>query len=175
MPTARAIVTLLCLALLAAMLGTALHLQSAADEARADAKSASQQAAGLAAALKQSRQETTLARKSVQVVTKYVDRVQVIQAAAKTITKEIPVYVTPSADASCVVTAGFVRIHDAAAAGTAADPATGNPDAPAAGIALSDVAGVTADNYAQYHTVAAQLTALQDYVATSCQATPASP
>ncbi|EPU0247605.1 hypothetical protein ACVT5C_005968 [Pseudomonas aeruginosa] len=44
-------------------------------------------------------------------VTQYVDRIQFVEQAAKTIVKEIPVYVTPEADASCDVS-GFVRLHN---------------------------------------------------------------
>ncbi|MGU2118659.1 hypothetical protein ACSEN8_03465 [Pseudomonas aeruginosa] len=44
-------------------------------------------------------------------VTQYVDRIQYVEQAAKTIVKEIPVYVTLEADASCDVS-GFVRLHN---------------------------------------------------------------
>ncbi len=63
-----------------------------------------------------------LAKGTTRVVTQYVDRVQVVRERGDTITKEIPVYVTPTADAACAVPVGFVRIHDAAAAGVT--PAT---------------------------------------------------
>jgi hypothetical protein len=52
-----------------------------------------------------------------RVVTEYVDRVQVIEKRGQTIIKEVPVYVTNDDDAHCIVPAGFVRLHDAAAAG----------------------------------------------------------
>lgn len=61
-------------------------------------------------------------------VTQYVDRIQYVEQAAKTIVKEIPVYVTPEADASCDVS-GFVRLHndaiDRLAAGSADEAAKG--------------------------------------------------
>ena len=44
------------------------------------------------------------------------------------------------------------------------DPAPGNPDAPAPGVALSTVASTVTDNYTTCHTTAAQLSALQDWV-----------
>ncbi|HBO9867506.1 TPA: hypothetical protein L5G00_001267 [Pseudomonas aeruginosa] len=56
-------------------------------------------------------------------VTQYVDRIQFVEQAAKTIVKEIPVYVTPEADASCDVS-GFVRLHNDALDRLAA----GSPD-----------------------------------------------
>jgi len=72
----------------------------------------------------------------------------VIQARTVTLIREVPVYVTPAADARCVVPLGFVRFHDAAAAGEAVVSASaGGPlDAPA-GIELSAVAATLADNY----------------------------
>ncbi|QWP79489.1 hypothetical protein J5226_21235 [Lysobacter sp. K5869] len=105
-----------------------------------------------------------LARAEARIEVRYVDRVQVVREKAQIITREVPVYVTPNADAACVVPVGFVRLHDAAAANEPAGPATGNPDAPAEGVALSDVAAVVADNYATAHENAEQVTGLQDYV-----------
>lgn len=103
------------------------------------------------------------AEATVQVVTKYVDRVKVVRKTGDTIIKEVPVYVTAEADAACVLSRGFVRLHDAAAAGRIPEPA-GGADASLAGIALSAVAGTVADNYGRCHENAEQLTALQDWV-----------
>ncbi|QWF19122.1 hypothetical protein [Lysobacter capsici] len=105
-----------------------------------------------------------LALASERVVVRYVDRVQVVRANAQIITKEIPIYVTPTADAACTVPVGFVRLHDAAAANQPTGTSPGNLDAPAAGVALSDVAGAVADNYATCHANAEQVIGLQDYV-----------
>lgn len=72
----------------------------------------------------------------------------VIQTRTITLIKEVPTYVTPAADARCVVPVGFVRFHDAAAAGSPVLPATpGGPlDAPS-GVDLSAVAATLAENY----------------------------
>lgn len=100
---------------------------------------------------------------TVQVVTKYVDRVQVVREKGADIIKEVPVYVTREADAACVLPRGFVRLHDAAAANEIPGPA-GSADAAPAGIALSTVAATVADNYERCHENAAALTALQEWV-----------
>ncbi len=65
-----------------------------------------------------------------------------IRTVTRTLIKEVPVYVTPDDDRRCVVPVGFVRIHDAAAAGIrpVPDPA-GRPDDAPSGLALSAVAG----------------------------------
>ncbi|MFX7930435.1 hypothetical protein ABTK36_19965, partial [Acinetobacter baumannii] len=57
-------------------------------------------------------------------VTQYVDRERVIRLKGDTIIKEVPRYVPVQADAACVVPRGFVRLHDAAAAGTVPNPDT---------------------------------------------------
>lgn len=106
--------------------------------------------------------KTKQAEATVQVVTEYVDRIQTVRLAGQTIIKEVPVYVPAQADAACSLSRGFVRLHDAAAAGSLPGPASG-PDATPAGIALSAVAGTVADNYQRCHENAAQLTALQDW------------
>ena len=110
------------------------------------------------AAVRQRQAEAT-----VQVVTRYVDRVRVVREKGDTIIKEVPIYVPVQADAACTINRGFVRLHDAAAAGELPEPAR-DPDAPAAGLALSAVAGTVAANYQTCHENAEQLRALQAWV-----------
>jgi len=178
MPSARLTLTLLCLAILAALIGGALWQEGRIDAAQA-------QAAQMKGERDQARGETELAKraaelagKQIRVVTKYVDRVQVVREAAQVITKEIPIYVTQKADAACPIPAGFVQLHNAAAAGTAPDAANaGDPDAPAPGVTLSAITETVSTNYATYHTLSAQVVGLQDevgllhdYIRTSCAA-----
>lgn len=97
------------------------------------------------------------------IVIKYVDRIQVVEKRGATIIKEVPVYVPAQADAACTVNAGFVRLHDIAAATgqlPAPDPASG-AYAAGSGVALSTVAETVAGNYTSCHGNAEQLTALQ--------------
>ncbi len=111
-----------------------------------------------AAAIRERQAQTT-----VQVVTQYVDRVRVVREKGDTIIKEVPIYVPVQADAACTIYRGFVRLHDAAAAGVLPEPAR-DTDAAAAGIALSTVAGTVATNYQTCHETAEQLRALQVWV-----------
>lgn len=108
--------------------------------------------------------EARASKITTKIVTEYVDRVRVIREKGQTIVKEVPVYVTPKADAACVVPRGFVRVHDGAARNQPPGAPEATDDAPA-GIALSAVAEITADNYRTYHEVAEQLRALQQWVA----------
>ncbi|MBN5012500.1 hypothetical protein JY406_07825 [Stenotrophomonas maltophilia] len=130
------------------------HATAALDSATRDLASANAEKKDLASKLE-------LAQSTTRVVTEYVDRVQVVHERAATITKEVPVYVTPNADAACSVPVGFVQLHDAAAAGIPPAGSAGDPDAPATGVTLSAVAETTAGNYSQYHAAAEQVTALQ--------------
>jgi hypothetical protein len=103
------------------------------------------------------------AEATVQVVTKYVDRVQIVREKGDTLIQEIPVYVPVQADAACTVHRGFVSLHDAAAAGQLPEPAR-DADAPAEGLALSAVAATVVSNYQTCHENAEQLKALQDWI-----------
>jgi hypothetical protein len=100
---------------------------------------------------------------TVQVVTKYVDRIQVVRQIGDTIIKEVPIYVSPDSDARCTLPVGFVRLHNAAAENRIPGPA-GNSDATAAGVAISAVAETVADNYTRCHANAGQLMALQEWI-----------
>jgi len=125
------------------------------------AQAAEKQNARLAEAFAQG-QELGVVRDKV--VTKYVNRIQVIEKKGATLIKEVPVYVSAKADAACTVNAGFVRVHDYAAAEQplpAPDPA-GDADAAPSGIALSTVAETVAGNYTSCRQNSEQLTSLQE-------------
>jgi len=94
-------------------------------------------------------------------VTQYVDRERVIRLKGDTIVKEVPRYVPIEADAACAVPRGFVRLHDAAAAGTVPDPNPGGINAAPSGVALSAVASTVAGNYTDSLANSEQLKTLQ--------------
>lgn len=109
-------------------------------------------------------EELRLEREKERVVTRYVDRVRVVREQANTIIKEVPIHVTAQADSRCDVPVGFVSVHDAAARNLPLDQPAGDPDAPAAGVALSDVAVTVAGNYGTCHEIREQLISLQAYI-----------
>ena len=129
-----------------------------ASHVQAQWDAAIQQQALQTAAIRERQSQAT-----VKVVTQYVDRVRIVREKGETIIKEVPVYVPDQADAACTINRGFVRLHDAAAAGDLPEPAR-DADAAATGIALSAVAGTVAANYQTCHENAEQLTALQVWV-----------
>jgi len=121
-----------------------------------DAATAKQQQA-------QAQSQTRQAEATVQVVTQYVDRIQVVREKGDTLIQKVPVYVPVQADAACTVHRGFVSLHDAAAAGEL-PAAPGATDALAEGLALSAVAATVVTNYQTCHENAEQLKALQDWI-----------
>jgi hypothetical protein len=121
------------------------------EQAKADAANLS--ATARTAIVRQRQAEAT-----VQVLTKYIDRVRTVHVAGETIIKEVPVYVPAD---SPDLPSGFRLHHDAAATGQLPD-ATGIADAPA--VPAQDVAATVAENYLTYRKNAEQLTALQEWV-----------
>lgn len=111
---------------------------------------------------------------TVRVVKEYVDRIKVVEGVTTTIEKEVVRYVSPAADAGCVVPVGFVRVHDAAASGAVPETAPGDYDS-ASGVALSAVASTVNANYGEFHKVAARLTACQAFVRGQYEATNGEP
>ena len=98
-----------------------------ASHVQAQWDAAIQQQALQTAAIRERQSQAT-----VKVVTQYVDRVRIVREKGETIIKEVPVYVPVQADAACTINRGFVRLHDAAAAGDLPEPAR-DADAAATG------------------------------------------
>lgn len=97
--------------------------------------------------------ETEAAEAQVEI--RYVTQTQI---------REVPVYVTPAADDRCIVPSGFVRLHDAAAAGRALPESAGEPHDAPSGVALSAVGETVVANYGTYKAVSRQLIDLQRWV-----------
>jgi hypothetical protein len=125
------------------------------------------EAVAVADALKASEKARKQERKA-QVITERVStaheaKAVQIRTVYRDIIREVPVYVTAQADAACVVPAGFVRVHDAAAAGRVPGP-PGQSDDAASGVAISAASGVIVQNYGTYAEVSQRLTDLQAWV-----------
>ena len=118
-----------------------------------------------AATLRQSRTVDLVRQRQAEVtervVTQYVDRVRTVREAGETVIREVPVYVPTQCDADGRLPAGWRVQHDAAAAGSPADPA-GFADA--APVAPDTAAETVARNYLACRLNAEQLIALQAWV-----------
>jgi hypothetical protein len=108
--------------------------------------------------------EASAARADVRILTHYVDRTRVVRDTTHQLQREAPRYVTPATDRAYPLPVGFVRLHDAAAAGVLPGPA-GAADAQAADVAASEAAVVIAGNYGTCHELREQLIALQAWAA----------
>lgn len=85
-----------------------------------------------------------------------------VRTVTKTITQEVPVYVTAQTDARFPVPWGFVRLHDEAARGVSASPADpGRPDDAASDVTASEAASVVVTNYGACNAAIQRLTDLQ--------------
>lgn len=141
-------------------------LKTQRDEARAQAEAlrlAEQAAARRASAVASHQVAVTTAAASSETAAQ--ERIRVVY---RTITEKVPQYVTPAADARCIVPIGFVRGFDAAAKGAPDVPgpsaAAGQSDDAASGVELSTVLGVTVSDFGAANANAEQLSALQDWV-----------
>lgn len=148
---------LLGIALLGALAGYAWLTGQRIDAAETRATTAESSAAA-------ARSDLAASQASEHIVTKYVDRVQIVRERGATIIQKVPVYVTAQADSHCIVPVGFVRLHDAAATSTTLPDPAGPADAQPSGLALSTLAGTVVDNYTTCHATAENLTTLQDWV-----------
>ncbi len=97
-----------------------------------------------------------------QQATKVADQIQ-----TKTITlvKEVPRYVTPKADAACVVPVGAVSLLDSAANGSVPSAPIGLQDAPS-GVALSELISDDVANAGAFQTAIARLKAWDEWYGT---------
>jgi hypothetical protein len=96
-----------------------------------------------------------------KIVTRWRTRVEKVKGDTEVITKEITVYVPPSADP--VLGVGWLWLHDASATRAIPKTATG-VDVTAPAIAASQALKGVVANYGQCYGYAAQLIALQEWV-----------
>tara|TARA_B110000503_G_C7143390_1_gene411873 strand:- start:246 stop:839 length:594 start_codon:yes stop_codon:yes gene_type:complete len=98
------------------------------------------------------------------IVTKYVDRIKLVEGKIHEVIKKVPVYITKESDAKCAIDNGFVLLHDAAASNTEISNTTRTFNAETSSIRISDVATTITQNYGSYHEVAEQLLSLQEWI-----------
>ena len=99
---------------------------------------------------------------SDQTVTKYVDRVQIVQGKSRTIIKEIPIYVKDT----CTLSADWRMLHDSAVYNAVSDT-TRNSDegtVTATDVTATDALETVAANYGICHENSQTLQALQSWV-----------
>ena len=113
--------------------------------------------------LEMAKKEIASAETTTKVVTKYINKVQIVKEKGNEIIKQVPVYITKDADAKCDVPTGFVMLHDSASRNEVPDP-TRKVDGTTSEVKISGVAETVIDNYTTYHQVAEQLKSLQEWI-----------
>jgi hypothetical protein len=113
--------------------------------------------------LEMSKKETASAETTTKVVTKYINKVQIVKEKGNEIIKQVPVYITKDADAKCDVPTGFVMLHDSASRNEVPD-STRKVDGTTSTVKISEVAETVIDNYTTYYQVAEQLRSLQEWI-----------
>jgi hypothetical protein len=114
----------------------------------------------------QARQTAVVVAKQVQIVheveVQYRDRIRTIYATGEKNVDAVPQLVTAADNQQCTINAGFVRLYDAAWAGSVAAPAAESDREPAA-VSLADVAATDAENAASCHAWREQALGLRDF------------
>lgn len=113
--------------------------------------------------LEMSKKETASAETTTKVVTKYINKVQIVKEKGDEIIKQVPVYISKDADAKCDVPTGFVMLHDSASRNEVPD-STRKIDGTTSSVKISGVAETVIDNYTTYYQVAEQLRSLQEWI-----------
>lgn len=110
-------------------------------------------------------QESAAAEVSDVVATKTEANLNQVRVVTRTLIQKVPVYATSQADARCVVSRGFVRLHDQAAAGdlSSLPDSSSEPDDADSGVTISSVGATVVTNYGTCHEAIDKLSGLQEW------------
>lgn len=121
--------------------------------------------------LKVKQMEAEIAKKELEaekisheVVTKYVDRVKIVEGKTHEIIKKVPVYITKESDDKCTINNGFVSLHNSSASQTKIPDTSRDINEGASNVKLSEVAVTVSENYGTYYQVVEQLKSLQSWI-----------
>jgi hypothetical protein len=114
--------------------------------------------------VKVAKQEVAASELTTEVITKYVDRVKIVEGKTREIIKKVPVYITKESDDKCAINNGFVSLHNSSASQTKIPDTTRDVNETASDVKLSTVATTITENYGTYYQVAEQLKSLQDWI-----------
>ena len=114
--------------------------------------------------VKVAKQEVAAAELTTEVITKYVDRVKIVEGKTREIIKKVPVYITKESDDKCTINNGFVSLHNSSASNNEVPNSTRNSNEESTDVKLSTIATTITENYGIYYQVAEQLKSLQDWI-----------
>ena len=114
--------------------------------------------------VKVAQQELAASEITTEVITKYIDRVKIVEGKTHEIIKKVPVYITKESDDKCTINNGFVSLHNSSASQTKIPDTSRDFNETASNVKLSTVATTISENYGTYYQVTEQLKALQDWI-----------
>ena len=114
--------------------------------------------------VKVAQQELASSKVTTEVITKYIDRVKIVEGKTHEIIKKVPVYITKESDDKCTINNGFVSLHNSSASQTKIPDTSRDFNETASNVKLSTVATTISENYGTYYQVTEQLKALQDWI-----------
>ena len=115
--------------------------------------------------------KTKSAEKTVEVVTRYVDRVKTVVERGDVTIKYVDKYITAEDNEKCVIPESFVQLHDASSQNIVPDPNTIITGV-ASDVTLSDVSKTVFSNYKTHHKCVEQVLGLQDWIKTQQKLNP---
>jgi len=110
------------------------------------------------------KQELAAANITAEVITKYVERVKIVEGKTHEIIKKVPIYITKKSDAECTINNGFVSLHNSGASQTKVPNTARDVNEEASNVKLSEVAITVSQNYGTYYQVSEQLKSLQEWI-----------
>jgi hypothetical protein len=114
--------------------------------------------------VKVAKQEVAAAEITTEIITKYVDRVKIVEGKTHEIIKKVPVYITKESDNKCTINNGFVSVFNSSASQTEVPNTARDVNEEASNVKLSTVATTITENHGTYYQVAEQLKSLQDWI-----------
>lgn len=109
------------------------------------------------------RKELEAEKITSEVVTKYVERIKIVEGKTHEIIKKVPVYITKESDDKCTINNGFVLLHDHASKNEVPDSSNGTNEE-SSNVKLSAVAETVSQNYGTYYQISEQLKSLQEWI-----------
>jgi len=110
------------------------------------------------------KQEVATSNITTEVITKYVDRIKIVEGKTREIIKKVPIYITKEDDDKCTINNGFVSMFNSSASQTKIPNTTRDVNEEASDVKLSTLAETITENHGTYYQVAEQLKSLQDWI-----------
>jgi len=113
---------------------------------------------------KVAQQEVRASEITTEVITKYIERIKIVEGKTHEIIKKVPIYITKKSDDECIINNGAIVLHDSSASQTEVPNTSGNINEEPSNVKLSEVISTVSQNYGTYYQVVEQLKSLQAWI-----------